>query len=91
MYLKYWVVQLVGLVVLVILACIAVISGNNFYNYFSTSLTWDWNSFIGMVVGLLFTGYVLGWLMMLKFVEGERRKAIERQKLKEEIKKEIET
>jgi hypothetical protein len=66
----------------------------SFYDLVAHYWTWDWSYFYNMVLGVFFTGLLLGMLWLaFSMIQRERKeylRGVERQKLKEEIKKELE-
>lgn len=67
---------------------------SSFHNFVIDHLTWDWYYFNFMIFWVFLAGLFSGMLFFgIYFVKQERAdylKALERQKLKEEIKKELE-
>jgi TRAP-type C4-dicarboxylate transport system permease small subunit len=67
---------------------------SSFHNTIANNLTWDWGDFYLMILSVFLVGCMSGVFIIgiaaIRYMQKESRKTLEREKLKEEIKRELE-
>jgi uncharacterized membrane protein len=88
------IISLVLAIVVILNAYFAWTNFLDFHNHVVNNLAWYWGSFYFMVSTIflagLFSGILFLFVAVIGYMQRESQKTLEREKLKEEIKKELE-